>query len=65
MLTGKPVLHVSEDHVLPTGVITAHSRVVLKRLILLQLVKKFPKFNGTRRFLTVFTIACHFLSYAR
>jgi hypothetical protein len=25
----------------------------------IQLVKKFPAFNGTGRFVTVFTMACH------
>jgi hypothetical protein len=34
-------------------------RVLLEKLTGLQLVKKFPAFYGTRRFITVFTSACH------
>jgi hypothetical protein len=33
---------------------------VLEKLIVSQLVKKFPAFNGTRRFITVLTRARHF-----
>jgi len=42
------------------------SRVLLEKLIVTQLVKKLPVFYGTRRFITVFTRACHkCLSWAR
>jgi len=41
MLTGKPELDFSEDLcVCDTG--TAYSRVFLEKLILLQIIKKFP-----------------------
>jgi hypothetical protein len=39
--------------------LTPGSRVLLEKLIGLQLVKKFPAFYGTRRFITVFTSARH------
>jgi hypothetical protein len=43
--------------------LTPHS-TVLEKLTGLQLVKKFPAFYGTRRFITTFTHARHlFLSY--
>ena len=45
--------------------LTPWSRVLLEKLTGLQLVKKFPAFYGTRRFITVFTIARHlYLSWA-
>jgi hypothetical protein len=44
---------------------TPWSRVLLEKLTSLQLVKKFPAFYGTRRFITTFTNACHLsLSWA-
>ena len=47
-----------------TGIIiiyllTPWSRVLLEKLASLQLVKKFPAFYGTRRFLTALTRAPH------
>jgi hypothetical protein len=36
-----------------------HSTVLLDKLTALQLVKKFPAFYGTRRFITAFTNAHH------
>ena len=39
--------------------LTPWSRVVLEKLIGFQLVKKFPPFYGTRRFITVLTSARH------
>jgi hypothetical protein len=36
---------------------TAWSEVVLEKLIVAQLIKKFRVFYGTRRFITVFIIA--------
>ena len=45
--------------------LTAWSRVLLEKLIGLQLVKKFIPFYGTRMFITVLTIVCHLsLSWA-
>jgi len=42
------------------------SRVFLEKLIVTQLVKKLPAFNGTRRFITLFATASHwFLPWAR
>ena len=43
------------DHYL----LTPWSRVLLEKLTGLQLVKKFPAFYGTRKFITVFTSARH------
>ena len=46
-----------------TYLLTPWCRVLLEKLAGLQLVKKFPAFYGTRRFITVFTSARHlFLS---
>jgi hypothetical protein len=42
-----------------THSLTPWSRVLLEKLTGLQLVKKFPTFYGTRRFITAFTIARH------
>jgi tRNA(Glu) U13 pseudouridine synthase TruD len=39
--------------------ITPCSRVLLEKLTGSKLVKKFPAFFGTRRFITAFTNACH------
>jgi hypothetical protein len=39
--------------------LTPWSRVLLEKLTVTQLVKKFPAFYGTRRFITVFTTVCH------
>jgi len=38
-------------------------RVVLEKLKVLQLIKKFPTFYGTRRFINVFTRARHWLLF--
>jgi hypothetical protein len=43
--------------------IHACSRVILEKLIVTQLVKKFPDFYGTRRFITVFIEASHWILY--
>ena len=46
-------------------VLTSWCRVLLEKLIGLQLVKKFPAFHGTRRFITALTIIRHLsLSWA-
>ena len=48
-----------------TYLLTPCSRVLLEKLTGSQLVKKFPTFYGTWRFITAFTSACHlFLSWA-
>jgi hypothetical protein len=45
---------------LPDAVaLTPWSRVLLEKLTGSQLVKKFPAFYGTGRFITAFTNACH------
>jgi hypothetical protein len=45
---------------------TTRSRVPLENLTVAQLVKKFPVFYGTRRFIAVFTRASHWIvSWAR
>ena len=41
----------------PTYLLTPWCRVLLEKLTGLQLVKKFPAFYGTRRFITTFTSA--------
>ena len=45
------------SHYLLTYLLTPWSRVLLEKLTGLQLVKKFPAFYGTRRFITAFTSA--------
>jgi hypothetical protein len=40
-----------------TYLLTPWSRVLLEKLTGFQLVKKFPAFHGTRRFITAFTSA--------
>jgi hypothetical protein len=48
-----------------TYFLTPWSRVLLEKLTCLKLVKKFPAFYGTRRFITAFTSARHLsLSWA-
>jgi len=42
-----------------TYVLTPWSRVLLEKLTGLHLVKKFPAFYGTQRFITTFTSARH------
>ena len=50
---------------LPTYLLTPWCRVLLKKLTGLQLVKKFPAFHGTRRFITALTSVRHLsLSWA-
>jgi len=47
-----------------TYLLTPYSRVLLEKLTVPQLVKKFPAFHGTRRFITALTSARHLsLSY--
>ena len=48
-----------------TYLLTPLCRVLLEKLTDLQLVKKFPAFHGTRRFITALTSVCHLsLSWA-
>ena len=47
------------DHAGITHLLTPWSRVLLEKLTGFQLVKKFPAFYGTRRFITAFTSASH------
>ena len=42
-----------------TYVLTPQCRVLLEKLTGLQLVKKFPEFHGTLRFITALTSVCH------
>jgi hypothetical protein len=42
-----------------TYLLTPWSRILLEKLTGLQLVKEFPAFYGTRKFITEFTNACH------
>jgi len=42
-----------------TDLLTQCNGVVLEKLTVSQLVKKFPAFSGTRRFITTFTSARH------
>ena len=44
-------------HTSPTYLFTPWSRIVLEKLTGFQLLKKFPAFYGTRRFITAFTSA--------
>jgi hypothetical protein len=50
---------VSATACLPTYLLTAWSRVLLEKLTGLQLVKKFPTFCGTRKFITAHTSTRH------
>ena len=43
----------------PTYLLTPRCRVLLEKLTGLQLVKKFPAFHGTRRFITALTSVRH------
>jgi hypothetical protein len=58
MLTGKPALDLSEDLCVCVTE-TAYSRVFLEKLILLQIIKKFPTRYKTRKVMTVLTRARH------
>jgi hypothetical protein len=54
---GSSGLHIKYSPVL--NELTPWSRVLLEKLTGLQLVKKFPTFYGTRKFITVFASARH------
>ena len=52
-------------HIYIYYLLTPWCRVLLEKLTGLQLVKKFPAFHGTRRFITALTSVCHLsLSWA-
>jgi len=53
---GEVHLHLLQTSLL-TYIITPRIRVLLEKLTGSQLVKKFPAFYGTRRFITTFTSA--------
>ena len=54
-----------KDQLVVTYLLTPWCRVLLEKLTGLQLVKKFPEFHGTRRFITVLTNVRHLsLSWA-
>ena len=51
--------HARTQTYLLTYLLTPWDRVLLEKLTGFQLVKKFPAFYGTRRFITAFTSARH------
>ena len=56
---------IPDDHISGTYLLTPWCRVLLEKLTGLQLVKKFPAFHGTRRFITTLTSVRHLsLSWA-
>jgi len=54
-------LHCVRLNYLLTYLLTPWCRVLLEKLTGFQLVKKFPAFHGTRRFITAFTNVCLWL----
>ena len=54
-LRNEEVLHTVKER----NILTPWSRDVPDKLTGPQLVKKFPVFHGTKRFITAFTTACH------
>jgi hypothetical protein len=60
-LTGSPTCSprtaTARGHIWKLRILTPWSRVFLEKLTGFQLVKKFPTFYGTRRFITTFTSA--------
>ena len=53
----------SDIKLLAEAILTAWSRVIPEKLTVSQLVKKFPAFYGTRRFITAFMSARHLFLY--
>jgi len=49
----------NNEHFIQRNLKTPWSRVLLEKLRVPQLAKKFPAFHGTRRFITAFTRTCH------
>ena len=65
MLTTSASPRQTDIFIVFTYLLTPWSRVLLEKLASLQLVKKFPAFYGTRRFLTALPSTCHMsLSWA-
>ena len=52
-----PLLNYLLNYLL-THSVTPWSRILLQKLTSSELVKKFPAFYGTRKFITSFTITC-------
>jgi len=52
-------LYHHHNHILTYLLTTLGTRVLLEKLIVFQLVKKFLAFYGTRRFITAVTSTCH------
>ena len=66
VLLGKQAQKLRTQAALSFYILTPRCRVLLEQLTGLQLVKKFPAFYGTRRFITAITSARHLsLSWAR
>jgi hypothetical protein len=59
MLTHTWLLTLRGEHRLQVFENRMLDRVLLEKIIVSQLVKKFPAFFGTQRFITMFTRACH------
>ena len=61
----KPLNSIQTQFISLTYLLTPWCRVLPEQLTGLQLVKKFPAFHGTRRFITALTSVCHLsLSWA-
>ena len=61
----QPTCHITHTHTHTTYLLTPWCRVLLEKLTGLQLVKKFPAFHETRRFITALTSVRHLsLSWA-
>jgi hypothetical protein len=58
MLATIPFRNISSSHPSSKN-LTPWSRLLLEKLIVIQLVKKFPAFYRTLKFITVFTWAHH------
>ena len=60
------VLHIRDLPISFDGILTPRSNLLPENLKVSQIVKKFPEFYETRRFMTVFPKACHVpLSWVR
>jgi hypothetical protein len=49
------IIMMNENRICPTIQLPACRRGLLEKLVVTQLVKKFPAFYGTQRFITTFT----------
>jgi len=61
LLNGNVVINFRFELLLLTYLLTPFSRFLLEKLIVFQLVKKFPEFCGSRKFITAFVRAHHLL----